>query len=78
LLRFNKDFGDNSGIIFPLPIREFCKADVIVETFETGTPLSQITNNLESVPMLTRKSLAEIGVEMLMKMVKIYSIENCG
>ncbi len=69
MLQFNNDFKSNSNIVFPIPIVELCHSSIIVETFESGTPLTQITNSLKKIPMASRKNIADIGVEMLLKMV---------
>ncbi len=52
---------------------ELCTADVLVESFEDGVHVADLlghdNNNKFSSPR-TRKMIADIGVDMLMKMVK--------
>lgn len=69
LQQFRADFVGSRKIIFPMPITELCKKAVIVETFESGFPISEIVRHLDKTPDKIRGRLADIGVDMLLTMV---------
>ena len=49
LLQFDQDFSGDNQVVFPIPILELCHPNVIVETFESGVPLSSVVNRLEEM-----------------------------
>jgi len=69
LLQFGSDFSDESGVIFPIPILELCCSNVIVETYESGVPLSNVVHRLDEMSTESRQAVANAGVDMLLKMV---------
>ena len=71
LLQFGKDFSRDSRVIFPIPLLELCHPSVIVETYEYGVPLSCVVNRMDEMPTDARKAVANAGVEMLLKMVRL-------
>jgi len=72
MLQFRKDFDDTQSVyVFPRPILPLCYPDVIVQTYEGGTHMSQLltSSEFENMPQDQRTELAEKGVDLLLKMV---------
>jgi aarF domain-containing kinase len=65
---FHRNFEAHPAVSFPRPLRQFCRRDVLVETFETGQHMADFLENA-SGNSDTRKAVAQAGVDMLLKMV---------
>ena len=76
LLQFGQDFANDSRVVFPIPILELCRSNVIVETYESGLPLETVVNRMEEMPQEARTAVANAGVEMLLKMVRLISLQQ--
>ena len=72
LLQFGQDFGRDPRVVFPIPVLELCRPNIIIETFETGLPLSTVVNQLDEMPTASRVAVANAGVDMLLKMVRLF------
>ena len=56
-------------MIFPKPMLELSCEQVLVESFEHGTHIGTIIQDLDAIPIVSRKRLAAKGVDMFLKMV---------
>jgi aarF domain-containing kinase len=65
LTRFNKDFGSDPQITFPVPLDELTTQKILVETFCHGSPILQF----QSADLETRKELAYLGLQTTLKMI---------
>ena len=52
---------DERNVIFPKPILELCSEQVLVESFEHGTSIGTLIEDLDSTPIDSRKRLAAKG-----------------
>ena len=77
MVRFTENFRDDEHIIFPKPILELCSHNVLVESFETGVHVGAMLQDLESVPIEQRKTIADRSVETLVKMVFKHNFVHC-
>ena len=71
LLQFGQDLGRDPRVVFPIPVLELCRPNIIIETFESGLPLSTVVNQLDEMPTASRVAVANAGVDMLLKMVRL-------
>ncbi|KAM9311496.1 putative aarF domain-containing protein kinase 2 [Gastrophryne carolinensis] len=67
LEHFHQKFEKIDFIKFPTPLRPFVTRNILVESFEEGEPLTAYLQDPE--PSLIKKSIANIGMDMLLKMV---------
>ena len=65
LLRFQENFKDNDRVVFPTPLISFTTSNVLVETFEEGTPLNVLIEN----PHWINTSVASVGIKAFLKMM---------
>ena len=42
--RFQRNFKNESNVKFPTPILELCSEQILVETFEAGEPIGQVSH----------------------------------
>ena len=68
LERFRKNFSDEEHVIFPQPLHPFVAKHVLVETYEVGQHMSSCIEE-KCISMEKRKHLADMGVNILLKMV---------
>ncbi|PIK57778.1 aarF domain containing kinase 2-like [Apostichopus japonicus] len=70
---FNELFSSDPTIKFPSPIWPLVHSEVLVETFEEGTPISHFTCWKSSFPKSSRlkRRLAKLGISAILKMVFI-------
>ncbi|KAF7997335.1 hypothetical protein HCN44_005612 [Aphidius gifuensis] len=66
LLKFRKNFKNNSSVIFPKPILHLTNNLILVESFHEG---KYISNYLNSSDKLLKKKLAKIGIKAILKMI---------
>ncbi|MEE6477731.1 hypothetical protein FKM82_011605 [Ascaphus truei] len=64
---FQQNFETVDFIRCPTPLQPFITKNVLVETFEEGEPLSLYLQEADSSPI--KQKIANMGVEMLLKMV---------
>lgn len=64
---FHKNFKTVENVHFPKPIWPFISSEILIETWEEGVPISHFLGN--DHPHFLKKKLAEIGVNVLLKMV---------
>ncbi|XP_074650413.1 putative aarF domain-containing protein kinase 2 [Tubulanus polymorphus] len=68
--RFNELFADVSNVRFPHPIWPFVKCNVLVETWEDGTFISEfVSHEPQTEPTDLQARLAQIGVDILLEMI---------
>jgi len=63
---FRRNF-EGSRIMFPRPLKSLCSRDVLVETWMEGKPIQDYLS--DNVDTSLKRSLAHLGVNMLLKMV---------
>nr|AGU67983.1 ubiquinone biosynthesis protein [Angomonas desouzai] len=61
--QFRYNFRDVKGILFPTPIPSLCSPDLLLETFEEGEPLQDLTCSADNI------DLAQLGCHMFLKML---------
>jgi len=67
LVKFRENFKDDPDVSFPKPLIKFCGRDVLVEDWVDGVGIHNYMK--ESSKEEERSKLAELGVDMLLKMV---------
>jgi len=73
LQRFRRDFGDETQIAFPEPLRELTSREVLVEKFVEGEPmLNFVMKEDETHSKKDRQELARVGLEAVMKMIFLH------
>ena len=77
LERFRQNFQGSDEIKFPVPIQELCSHNVLVESFEDGEPIGNLLKALQTIPLERRKSIANKGVQMFLKMVFRHNFIHC-
>ena len=68
---------DETNVVFPKPILELCSEQVLVESFEHGTHIGSLIQDLDTIPIESRKKLAAKGVNMFLKMVFRHNFVHC-
>ena len=68
---------DERNVIFPKPVLELCSEQVLVESFEHGTSIGTLIQDLDSIPIDSRKRFAAKGVDMFLKMVFRHNFVHC-
>ena len=69
LVKFRENFRDNTRVFFPEPLEELCGSSVLVEDWVEGVGIQVYMDQSGGEGEVVRKELAELGVEMLLKMV---------
>jgi len=77
LLKFHNNFREETNVVFPKPFLELCSDQVLVESYEHGTRIGNLIQDLESIPVENRKKLAAKGVNMFLKMVFRHNFVHC-
>lgn len=67
LVKFRENFKDDPDVSFPKPLIKFCGRDVLVEDWVDGVGIHNYMK--DSSKEEERSKLAELGVDMLLKMV---------
>ena len=69
LLKFHENFKNDGDVKFPRPLMHLCNEEVLVESFEHGTHLGSLIQDLSSISDERRKLIAAKGIQMFLKMV---------
>lgn len=69
LVKFRHNFRDHPRVFFPEPFFEFCGPAVLVEDWVDGVGIQEYMDQTKKEGDVFRKELAELGVDMLLKMV---------
>eukprot|EP01135_Chromosphaera_perkinsii_P000999 Nk52_evm13s156 gene=Nk52_evmTU13s156 len=65
LMRFQENFEGNDSVVFPTPLLSYTTENVLVETYEEGTPLNDLIEN----PHLINAKVSTIGIKAFLKMM---------
>ena len=71
LVKFQRNFENESNIIFPTPYLEFFNKSVLIESFEEGEPLSNYLHSKNPELKQINKKLANLGINAYMKMMLV-------
>jgi len=69
LVRFRENFSGSTQVSFPEPVHKYCTAGVLVEDWVKGVGIEMYMDQTGKEGELVRSRLAEVGVEMLLKMI---------
>ena len=67
--KFRQNFRDHPRVFFPAPFNQYCGSDVLVEDWIDGVGIHHYMDQTGTEGEVLRKELAELGVDMLLKMV---------
>lgn len=66
LIQFSKNFSNKKEVIFPQPYTNFTQHEILVESFQEGSPIS---NYLDDQNTKLQGKLARMGIKTILKMV---------
>ncbi|XP_031774088.1 uncharacterized aarF domain-containing protein kinase 2-like isoform X4 [Apis florea] len=66
LIQFSKNFSNKKEVIFPQPYKNFTQHEILVESFQEGSPIS---NYLDDQNTKLQGKLARMGIKTILKMV---------